>query len=164
MPKHQEKTNTNFKSIYGDSLILNIGKSNGCFKVSIKHKQYNFFKEKSVFMGSILCAIAILRSLLDIHTCLIIIGICCMFYIVYESIFVIREGKPEIYIYCFIFFIKIVFSEKVLIIKGFGCHISKKHLIGKRTIFIPYEQIEKVFINEVIFRVRKSTYYYKSVL
>ncbi|KAJ8985945.1 hypothetical protein NQ317_010702 [Molorchus minor] len=44
--------------------------------------------------------------------------------------------------------------EELILVKNLGIQLTTKYTTGLKTVFIPFEQIRRIFINEVIYRSR----------
>ncbi|XP_044264138.1 uncharacterized protein LOC123010972 [Tribolium madens] len=49
-------------------------------------------------------------------------------------------------------FLGLVYEESLVMVHSLGYHISSKSFVGQKDLFIPWNQVQSIFINEVIVR------------
>ncbi|CAG9764052.1 unnamed protein product [Ceutorhynchus assimilis] len=128
MVKPSEKLH--FKTTDDKNVVLNVMKSPACLCISIINDWKMFSSNEALSIG----IFAIILRCFSVD--MVYVAALLVSYLLYASnqiLFCIRE-------------------EEVLIVKGLGYQIKRKYFLKNTSIFIPYEQVQNVFINEVILR------------
>ncbi|CAH0551902.1 unnamed protein product [Brassicogethes aeneus] len=130
MDNIMKKTKNQFNNIDGKPINLNIVKNNNCTLISIEHHH-------DIRNSAILLLVIVIFNFI----CLLknVFGI-----FIISSIFILS-------IFYLFLLLQTVLSENIVIVNNLGYQISTNYLIGSKTAFMPYELVEKIFINEVIY-------------
>ncbi|XP_060527708.1 phosphatidylinositol N-acetylglucosaminyltransferase subunit H-like [Cylas formicarius] len=130
-----KRKGTHFKSISGKHLILVTKRTENSINISVKYTDNLFFYRYIVILAiMVMCNI----------TCFLFN---IFFSIVNIVVFTVCIGK--IYQLC-----HRVQEENLVVIRKLGFQITAKYSLGKIATYIPYEKVQKIFINEVIARHR----------
>ncbi|XP_023016498.1 uncharacterized protein isoform X2 [Leptinotarsa decemlineata] len=127
--KKKEKY-SNFKNINGHHLKLYIDYKPISLKVVVLNSTKALYKECTalgLFLGLDIVFLGLSAEPLNI------IVVLCIFLLCYRICITAME-------------------ENLVIIKGLGIHIKTKYIVGSRTLFIPQEKVQNIFINEVILK------------
>ncbi|XP_018578583.1 uncharacterized protein LOC108916768 [Anoplophora glabripennis] len=132
--KKKEKTAI-FKSAFGTNIKLDILIKDSILKITVLRSVQSEICKRGIILG-ILVVWSLLSLVLNIfNTKLITAIIIGIFLDLCRLCTSIKE-------------------ESILTIRGLGFQVTTKYIIGVKTIFIPEEQVQNIFINEVIFRNR----------
>ncbi|KAJ8960328.1 hypothetical protein NQ318_004062 [Aromia moschata] len=130
--KKKEK-GVNFRTIYGENIKLLLEKRERIINVTIvKSTYFSVYKRCLILLiVAILNLLSLILHILNVH--------------IITGIFIL--ALLELYRLCVI-----IKEENVVVVKNLGFHLTARYVIGIKSIFIPWEQVQTVFINEVIFR------------
>lgn len=153
MVKIKKKENSNlFTSVGGNQLKLELEKSQTCLRLSIHNLSAEHITRQSigilVFIS--LNFIFFVFDVLPIQICIPIFFISLL--IIFQIWSTVRKGMI---IYHKVDDIDVAsyFSETLVYVPSLGIQATVNFAMGTKSVFIPHEQIVRVFINEVIFRV-----------
>ncbi|KAH1006344.1 hypothetical protein HUJ05_007090 [Dendroctonus ponderosae] len=115
----------------GKLISIQVEKSLGCLSVALSHNAERFsLKQTAVVMGFLCFLIVNLPSFSPLYAVPLLIVLA---WLLCKALLSVRE-------------------ENLLIVKGLGYQTCSKFAFRKTALYIPYEQVQKVFINEVILR------------
>ncbi|XP_050296617.1 uncharacterized protein LOC126736345 [Anthonomus grandis grandis] len=120
-----------FKCLNGEIVVLNVEKGQGCLRVSIKRDYEVLSYKKCLLFASQTCAVILSQIYVSLY-----VGIALFFILlvtVVPTLFSIKE-------------------ENIIIVKGLGYQINRKYALTTNIKFIPSENVQNIFINEVILR------------
>ncbi|XP_072400086.1 uncharacterized protein [Diabrotica undecimpunctata] len=123
---------TEFKDINGNPINLHVQEISHCVKITIVNCRKGLYRK---------CIIIFIIASLDL--------ICLVFNIFSINVIFTILCLVLMYLYSAC---NITTEESLVLIKDVGIEISSKQVVGVRKMFFPREQVQKIFINEVIFR------------
>ncbi|KAJ8925773.1 hypothetical protein NQ315_009621 [Exocentrus adspersus] len=128
--KKKEKPAT-IKNISGSNIKLNILVNDSLLKAAISN---SYSRHKKCFSLIVLALFGFFSSILNVLSVKTIIPIVLILVLdLYRIISTINE-------------------ENLVLVRGLGFQLTTKYMVGSKTVFIPQEQVQTVFINECIFR------------
>ncbi|KAJ8953035.1 hypothetical protein NQ314_007409 [Rhamnusium bicolor] len=130
--KKKEKS-ANYKTITGENIKLNLEKNEKILKITIFNSSYPSTYRRGVIL-LVISVLNLLCLILNIFSVKIITGIFITLSIVLYNLYATVK------------------EENLVVVKDLGFQLTTKYLLGVKIIFIPKEQVQKIFINEVIFR------------
>ncbi|KAK9874035.1 hypothetical protein WA026_002388 [Henosepilachna vigintioctopunctata] len=125
------QTSETFLNIYQDKIYVSIKRQNNAMGVTVR-------RNSKIYLHFIIFILLFLTNVTSFVFNLISTALFSIVFIVLTLSFYIKLG-------CII-------EETLIIIKPLGYQLSTKYLMGQKSKFIPYEKVQNVFINEVIFK------------
>ncbi|KAG5863339.1 hypothetical protein JTB14_000248 [Gonioctena quinquepunctata] len=128
--KKKEKS-TNFRSIDGNTLKLYVEDKPVLLRVVIFNSYKPLYKK---------CIVLLFLVSIELTSLIFNFG---SLYVIIVILFIILLG----YRICYT-----AIEENLVIVKGLGINVETKYIMGSKSQFIPQEQVQNIFINEVILR------------
>ncbi|XP_056638794.1 uncharacterized protein LOC130446508 [Diorhabda sublineata] len=132
MDKTKNKDYFVFKDINGNLLKLHVQEVSQCLKIRIIHCGPTIYQRCTIIF--IIASIDMILLLVNIVSISIILAILCFVLILTYTV-------------C-----NMTIEENLVVIKDIGIEIAKIKVVGVKRDFFPHEQVQNVFINEVIYR------------
>ncbi|VEN57849.1 unnamed protein product [Callosobruchus maculatus] len=134
MVKYRKKEkSTTFESINGNKLQLYLEKKDAVVKIRLSNTGYDAWFRKSILLLGI--------ALLNLF---------CLLYEIISKKIIVAMFFGALYTFFRLFYI--VREESLIIVSDLGMQLETMYLLNKNTKFIPFERVQRIFINEVILR------------
>nr|CAH7745935.1 unnamed protein product [Callosobruchus chinensis] len=129
----KKEKSTTFESISGNKLQLYLERKGAAVKIRLTNTGYDAWFRKSI----LLLGIALLNLL-------------CLLYDIITKNIIVAVFFGALYTFLRLFYI--VREESLVMVCDLGMHLETTYLLNKDTKFIPFERVQRIFINEVILR------------
>lgn len=141
-----------FKNLKGHFIDLYIVHKGPCLSVVIQN--CNHYRDRKIVLCSLFVFSLVICCILHIlpHRIVIVLCFISIVIIIIFSTTVRESNICGIYLKKYKYNIK--FLDNLLIVNGLGIQINVIYLLHAKTVFIPFERVQRIFINEVLLQVK----------
>nr|CAI5820990.1 unnamed protein product [Callosobruchus analis] len=130
----KKEKSTTFESTNGNKLQLYLEKKGAAVNIRLTNTEYDAWFRKSFLLLGI-----------------VLLNLFCLLYEIISKKIIVAVFFSALYTFFRLF--HIVREESLVMVYDLGMHLETTYLLNKNTKFIPFERVQRIFINEVILRV-----------